>query len=474
MSNTAETIPVSFGVQGEFLTDFFRAQVREGNWRKALEGLLESIEDLSVEQAHGILSGRYALVGHNSLDLVEDDAHLDPEWVKEHYYTYTHGVMCVDGEYYRKYGEVEMLVYDDAIKAMEQNSLSRIPRGDKSVSMEFSRLRAKTYCQRHDDIPVVVDGVWCLFRPVQNDRPVWIFEKEFKEMLEEHSGHIKKAYDDFKDATAGVDMDDEVARQDEERASEILQMKMLQETVEVQSMSQEDLLVLKDKIRQQADENGGWRDVCHKAHGKTYRIPERPFVKWALSQSPLADSIEWEAVCPAGMKMGGDDPNHSDWYLFVDETLETAYDQAYQDFWSKFRSDIHHEYTDSKMVPLIRGDLTGFNTMLGKFPIVHAQPDTQIEQEHSIVVIPTASPDYEMVAHQCAKKKCLLITEVGGKLCHLAIVGREFGLSLYMLEDALERLPNGRTARVYVERDDPTIVLNDFEAEEALRRKGVI
>jgi phosphoenolpyruvate synthase/pyruvate phosphate dikinase len=82
--------------------------------------------------------------------------------------------------------------------------------------------------------------------------------------------------------------------------------------------------------------------------------------------------------------------------------------------------------------------------------IVHINDPSEIGkiEEDQVIVISEANPDYEMVAHKAAKNNCILITEIGGKLCHLAVVGREFKLVLIQFEDARSKLPEGYNCKV--------------------------
>jgi phosphohistidine swiveling domain-containing protein len=232
---------------------------------------------------------------------------------------------------------------------------------------------------------------------------------------------------------------------------------------------------LKAEIKAKADSLGGWMVIKRDDTNKTYDLPKNAFLKWCLSQSPIGDSIEWNPISPRGMKMAADDPMHTDWYLFVDEELN-SYDSADNEFWFGVRSRINEEYTESELTPLIKGKHKGFN----ETKVVHVASPEDIEKiglDH-VVIIPTASPEFEMVAHKCAKNNCVVITEVGGRLCHLAVVGRELGLTLYMMPDAIENIPDGCNVRLKLTGDIPSINVQDIDAEELMvrlkKRNGLI
>ena len=57
-----------------------------------------------------------------------------------------------------------------------------------------------------------------------------------------------------------------------------------------------------------------------------------------------------------------------------------------------------------------------------------------------------------MVARKAAKGNCIVITELGGKLCHLVTVGREMKLTLLQFEKAFKNLPEGYYCKVDMEK----------------------
>tara|TARA_R110000851_G_scaffold72413_21_gene160500 strand:- start:851 stop:1087 length:237 start_codon:yes stop_codon:yes gene_type:complete len=65
-------------------------------------------------------------------------------------------------------------------------------------------------------------------------------------------------------------------------------------------------------------------------------------------------------------------------------------------------------------------------------------------------------------------QQCIRInSETGGKLAHLAIVGREMGLTLYMLPNAKQLLPNGCNVNLSTSRDIISIL--DMQGDELTR-----
>ena len=60
-----KTTSVCFQVHGDFVTKHFRDRVVEGEWREALNGLVESLGGMDVAIAMEILKGNKMLVGIN-------------------------------------------------------------------------------------------------------------------------------------------------------------------------------------------------------------------------------------------------------------------------------------------------------------------------------------------------------------------------------------------------------------------------
>jgi phosphohistidine swiveling domain-containing protein len=164
------------------------------------------------------------------------------------------------------------------------------------------------------------------------------------------------------------------------------------------------------------------------------------------------------------MKMASDDPNHTDWWLFTGRSMDEATDHNSElnDFFHEKRYEFHEELTGSNLKCLVRGDHKG----LSDSRIIHVRDakDIDLIDENTVVVIPDGSPTFEGVAHKVAKENCILITETGGKLCHLATVGREFGLTMYLLPDAMKKLPNG--CKVSINTDDDNLTVPNYQGED--------
>jgi hypothetical protein len=178
---------VGFRIEGEFVTEHFRAIVREGNWRSAFEGLKESLIGITDEYVNAILSGQGKLVGTNSVEYVEDDIYEDKEWLENQYYFYFDNVVKIRGDFYKKYAYVESLNLSDCQKALEENDLYSFPIniGGNDYISEFNRMRAKTYCENSTDEVLYSDShnAWVLLKKVTVDYPFWLEKEEIEQLL---------------------------------------------------------------------------------------------------------------------------------------------------------------------------------------------------------------------------------------------------------------------------------------------------
>jgi len=435
-----DTTQVGFTVHGDFITDHFRSLVREGDWRKALEDTNGGLIGMTSEYAEMILSGKATLEGVNTVKFVGDDKHEDPKWVKAHYYTYTRGLFLYKGDIYKKYRVIPSLCEDDAEKAMAMFEWTTIPIGQKDVIEQFNYDRLRTYMDNmSDDIALYKPSEgWTLCRKETPDYPSWLLRSDFKTLIQTNT------FDDIESleqASHEVSFEDRAVRrlyQDDTDESSTEDDVLIQYAMDmaVADNALDNLDELRAKVKAKADEKGGWLTITDKMAKKSYTIPKNAFLRWSLSDSPMYQKIDWSAVSPQGMKMGGDDPNHTDWWLFTGLPMEASLDHNSRanSVFFKERHRVHEEMTGSNIKCLINSHHKGLRNAF-VIRIDDPKSNTFIPKD-AIVIIPNASPDFEMIAKKAADNNCIIITQTGGALCHLATVGREFSLQLYLLPDA--------------------------------------
>jgi len=167
-------------------------------------------------------------------------------------------------------------------------------------------------------------------------------------------------------------------------------------------------------------------------------VPRAAFERWALchhaSLRPFAP--EWEPVSHSGVKMSCDDPVHTDWWvgagLDPDDYNRTtgemrAFEEAVYDAW--------HE-AEEKYCVFECNVLSEGPHALGD--VVHPRPGETVPKG-SIAIVPFASERYIDAAVTAAA----IVTEAGGALSHIVVVGRERNLPIVRVKDALKKYPVG-------------------------------
>ena len=69
-------------------------------------------------------------------------------------------------------------------------------------------------------------------------------------------------------------------------------------------------------------------------------------------------------------------------------------------------------------------------------------------EEDCIPIVPNASIDYQATLQLISKGSTVMICETGGKLAHLATLGREYDCLILQLTDASKRFPEGSLIRI--------------------------
>lgn len=472
----SQSTTVGFTVHGDFITNHFRSLVREGNWRRAIEDVMDSLHGMTREYAEMILAGKAKMEGVNTVELLEDDIHTDVEWSKAHYALYTANLFIYNDEIYRIYRHVEHLNADDADKAIAVFGWDGLPAGNNTLVAQFTYDRVRTYMRDiHNDIAFhTPDSGWTLCEKATPDYPSWLRLSEFIDIVKQYRNgtwdeKVRRAQREIVDDSAVMLLNQQhrIAK----HSGSANDVATFLENMEKAEHAMNNLEVLKDRIRTQTDEKGGWLTLRDKRNKTTYTIPKNAFLRWCLSDSPLYSSIDWSAVSPRGMKMGMDDPNHTDWWLFTDLPLDEANSHTSKEnaFFFNERHRVHEEMTGANLKCLVNSDHDGLKNM----PVVCVDSPT-LEQDiphNSTVVIPNASPDYEMLARKATKQNCVIITETGGALCHLATIGREMGLQLYLLPDARQKLVGVSVASLDTKNHHLTISDYSGHEFEALLRK---
>ena len=196
------------------------------------------------------------------------------------------------------------------------------------------------------------------------------------------------------------------------------------------------------------------------------QVPKNPFLHWALRGFNWEDHghkcPEWKIVGGQGLKMFGDDPYHTDWVLGAKVPLGQVYDQDGISYGAvvmssayTMRSELVEQYTQHQFVTLCKGDQRIFSGS-----IVHPEPNERVPSG-CIAIVPHAGPEYQLAIEtangidpETGRRGCI-ICDTGGKLAHLAVVGREFKCTVLVLPNATKMYRE--RDRVWIDMSDGTI-----------------
>ena len=229
-------------------------------------------------------------------------------------------------------------------------------------------------------------------------------------------------------------------------------------------------------VIRQAEKMGGFFDLplrmWDKENGKHVPYPKRsflkvplhPFILWAVRYFNFEQHgkvrPEWTPVAGSGWKMVGDDPYHTDWMLGAGVPLDETYDHEDTAFGQVVRSSAYdyankivEEQTGHKFMTLARTERSYF------FGDITRPGPNERCKPGSIAIVPNAGPDYQNAMETaCGVGEYgpgLIICETGGKLAHLAVVGREFKCTVLMMPNVMSLYREGESVSINV--DEGTI-----------------
>lgn len=483
----AETL--CFRVSGEWLTDFSRQRVIEGDWDHAYR-VLDSLEGMTLDYATKILKGDASLTGDSSdEDGIGLSTEEDTKWKKELQWHFGH-VWKAGKDYYQPYAIVTSWGKEDlnASKDMvlTNHSSSRpLRNGTFGITNMEAGCRTLYYADDpKDDVVAHVKLPYDYYPEVARTRegevdillrrvnnfPHLILQahssadaavKSFLEsgrVLEER-GWFQSHYDRAELASTDPEIVyDQHIEKEEPVVEETKTAKFFKDISHLMPDYDEEIrLDLFKKITEQAA--GDYitlvvpDDSYEPGPDKEYSIPRAPFENWCLWRTDGAHLAKpWIKVSPRGLKMMGDDPYHTDFLIgaglapnsmYYDKALESAvYDLRFKTIQDmlNFKCDI----------------LCGQGIVYGK--VVHPKIGDTIE-EGSIIVIPNAGPKYLELALQAKA----IITENGGAMAHLVTVLRGEEKVIARMPEARKKYPEG--SMVTIDTSKGTIDLDEGEVK---------
>lgn len=450
-----------FVVTGESMTRQARDFMLDGDWRRAFKWIQDGLPGISYDQIVDILKGEKKLIGENNLELVDDDV-SDPDVVKylntlDYMY---YGIYRQGQKFYRPYAILEGFGPDDVKYAREKTGykFSFFIPGREVLNQNLINARCMYYADDPDhdivqnvkrhllDDSVVTSSVTILCKEIV-DIPIWmLFEKNVQKaydvIVEKYNGLPLRGY-------KGGSMNPKWIPTGEQHLSETLKYPktpdVSKEIVREEEKEREKSVAF--YMSKVLDQTKDWYTFSY--DGNQYRMPLAPWENYCLWRTCGAHlAMPWTMCAPEGFKIYAlDDRYHTDWLLGLQINRNNTWENVYEDpanyedekNLKNYLDNLMGSYQEEKLGFDVQV-LAGNGSVYGE--VIHPMSDTKIS-EKCIAVIPSARPEWSIVANQIAKYGGAIITEQGGVLCHLAIVGRETNLRLVRIEKATQKYPVG-------------------------------
>jgi phosphohistidine swiveling domain-containing protein len=486
-SKKTKTQQIGFTVEGKFIAETARTRMQEGNYQSGLR-LLECLEGLPLENQINIMRGKETLTGENSkVFLVEEEpevAKAMEEWHQSEFGP----IFEFKDRLFKPYAYVQSWSSDDLPKSNSyfsplSNSFIREFENELLEQMDSSgwgellldnpHSRSLFYAENPtQDLALTIDGnkiknlpfkgkAVVLFKQVTEQLPFWAHEYYSKTPFEAVSKIAEVNYGlrkegaeyysdskilkDFMPNPQVEDLSEQYSRdlirtpEYEEVRRRFIQEYQIRKEEERWAEYEKDIEEVRQKVIDYAnnDKEYGWKHL-EDEDGNVLKVPGRAFLHFSIGRlsymSRKGDTNttlpEYTPVSPRGLKIMNDDPLHSDCWLGAGLPLESAYDHEswqHKIFFKKM-FEIQSTYFDHDFNILNRADKKEV-----KGTIVNPYNYESIPKGERILVIPHLGVEFEVAALQCDA----IICETGGKLAHLATVGREMGLPIIRMENAV-------------------------------------
>lgn len=476
----------NFSVDPSAMTSYVRQLILEDAWRESLRILTkETTPPMDYLDAIALLSGELDIQGQDGQMVLAEQDKADPTYLRfvQNLEYMKSGILAHDGLFYRPFGVIVGFNRKD-----EKSVLDEFEVVEMSMTRDMYRQARAQFYAKH-----VPGGIVCfiagkdpvIFKPV-SDPPFWMdtftepakaladFEKKCGRDLEafgEEQHPIKADTYEFyiKGVVHGAlrwggdyrlpvddecllqeliasrgELDVEIDELDQARPRFKGAYQVTKELLLDEFHKRAYLMKYRSRILAQAEKTGGFINlVAEYPEGpRAVMVPSAPFLHWVRRNSEKelkqGDIPEWKVICPESLKMPNDSSMHSDWWVGAGLTPEDyqgekhPVDVAAWKYAMQFARD-----EDKNCIKLAgKGRVSG--------AIVFPGPNEGVPAG-SIAVVPYAGPAYEIaLLSACKGGSGAVIAAVGGKLAHLAIVSREMGARLVVMDDALTALKPGQ------------------------------
>lgn len=436
----------TFKIDGRHVSNIARECVLDGEWREGLKMLIDDFEGMTHEIAFLILKGTHILEGVNdNINLVEE---VDADYQERVNDVYGFDMFYDGGQLYRfdnviEHREIQADVYGRGLTVLpdwdEYVRKYLTPDGMFFLDVSTSEHRFRA-C-----IASKVDG---------NSLPMWFGPENFCSSAKMFTD---KHYP-YKSTVAAL-IENKMTKQSDSKESDWYKNARFSHAIKTANdFGFQSVEAFSEHWRKQVlkaiEERGvEWRELHVQRDGidEVVKYPYNIALRHALVRTKLTSFVpEWKAVCPEHIKLDNDSAIHSDLWLALGNNFdgnEYIYTTKENIILDELVNHLQKEvFPAGEFVTLNSAGLSNFQ---GTVVTKHSKVITK----DSILVIPNAGPDYELLA----RKAGLVISEVGGKLAHLVIVGREFGLPLIRVDDACYKFEEGMTLNIDFETATITV-----------------
>ena len=462
----------SFSISGEYLTDAAREMVVSGNWRGAHRLLTEDLEGLPYPAVLDILKGQKRLVGRDEITVEDEDPDTRDAYVADVRSVYTDGRLVHAGKRYKIYGKVSRLPAVDSSEWQTglwklNTGRERFPRvrNEKETDLrEFVR----PYCDNpNDDLILPVRG--------NTDRPECVyalFERDYDEvdlpswMPDAIPSSAQAAFDSLEGCVTdyGPEPDDKVAADAPRMATPAAREPQAADLVALDNTEwyrsyrgaiakhqahaagyttiAEYSQALRERVLTAIAERGDtWLDFAYTYADVPYvlRYPRSLAARYALMKTPGRElAPAWEPVSAPDLKMDNDNPTHTDLWLALGFDLDGGeYDHASRECSAVADLVAHLQKTllAYELHVLTAAGKSAVSGIVARYD--DPELDSKMRNGNVLVWVPHAGTEYAVLAAKSAAVLC----DVGGRLAHLVIVGREQGIPVVRIPAGAPAVP---------------------------------
>lgn len=351
------TATMSFVIHGDYLTKTVREMVLSEQWSSAYSLLIEDLEGMDHVTAIAILTGDKKLTGNSNIGVdIEDDN--DTNYKNEVKYLYA-GYVIHMGKWYKPNARLTVFKpifpkINDLIKKVYSSRMG----GEESHGSNSRQSMIQcnmNYAAEHTSngniVAYVIDSKnqnnIVIFTRVDQP-PFWDHKDVIPNYISSNFDDAWEAFQDVKGYAYNIgDMntiDSEVLGEQDwdpnwvkEQPTQPITNELKEEAVlvtrdtltadsheEVDTAEAIEYKHMQKLIREQA--SGEFTEVPFQ--GRILSIPTAPLLNWALLEYKKGwelSPMKWDCIARPGMKIVGDDPYHTDWWIGAGLPLDKVY-----------------------------------------------------------------------------------------------------------------------------------------------------